>query len=860
MNLKKWLNVFYVVLAVLGGLWLSAQTLLLVILPWEPVQRFVQDEISKAAGRPVQASRIAARLSGLTLSDVRVASSASDPSKGELFRAEQIRVRWNPWHLLHGHVKITSVRLHGLDLNVIRRADGTFNFDGLFGAGEQTPDAPQPQAQDKPFDVNISMQSLRLTGGRLTFTDWQTNQMAEVSNVFLSVRDFHFDRAFPVSLNASLRYTRKGWSAQNAELGLTVWPELNRLELAGAGVNLKRVVFKHPGGVFVLSGGVRNFENPSADVKLSMRSLSDQLVRFAAPDVPAFTVDSAAVALVASADLTAQSANISSLNAAVSSATVYSSGAASAPDIELPEASVYLAAKADWNTLNVKISSFTAQALNSFLSLSGTAKLADKPVFDVSGAFEADLPSIGQAVAAMRPYQLRGTVGGAASGTQDSAAADVHVRAVGAALPQAGTLSDFNTRVRLKDINHLNIDAFEGQINGGKFSGSLFVRRTPQAVNVDFKADAPRIALPPAPKQTKTEPEPAPDEKLAQTSKAAPQDWPLPPFNVKAAVNVGSLDAPYIFGENIRFSADLKQLTPSLAQAQGELALDTGKGEIKDLNKLTNANVLTKVMFGSLSAVSKVINSLNVFAVLNGIGSGMVSAVSPKEEKPADMVVQTVKDENGNDVQILVPYTAQNVDGILAFEQFGTDVAFKDGEADVKKGSFVSDLMSFNLQGDMNFKTQGLDMTVHAAPGRHYEGGIMPLTITIGGTIDNPQGSMSMTSSLTSLVTQGVANNFASRSVKKGLGGLFGLFKKKKPQEAQPQEENARAAAQPQDAAAPAPQTAAVQEAEDGQEASAQESVLQPAKPTQTSANKDLPLPPAEPDAFVGGAGFAPAP
>ena len=55
----------------------------------------------------------------------------------------------------------------------------------------------------------------------------------------------------------------------------------------------------------------------------------------------------------------------------------------------------------------------------------------------------------------------------------------------------------------------------------------------------------------------------------------------------------------------------------------------------------------------------------------------------------------------------------------------------------------------------------------------------MPLTLGIGGTLDEPKGSMSMASSVTSLVTQGVGNNFVSRGVKKTLGGFFGLFKKK---------------------------------------------------------------------------------
>ena len=82
-----------------------------------------------------------------------------------------------------------------------------------------------------------------------------------------------------------------------------------------------------------------------------------------------------------------------------------------------------------------------------------------------------------------------------------------------------------------------------------------------------------------------------------------------------------------------------------------------------------------------------------------------------------------------------------------------------------------------------------MDLQVNAAPGRHYEDGIMPLTLKIGGTMSEPKGSVSMMSSLTSVVTQGVGNNFVSRSVKKVWSGITGLFKKEKAQEEQKTEE-----------------------------------------------------------------------
>jgi len=136
-----------------------------------------------------------------------------------------------------------------------------------------------------------------------------------------------------------------------------------------------------------------------------------------------------------------------------------------------------------------------------------------------------------------------------------------------------------------------------------------------------------------------------------------------------------------------------------------------------------------------------------------------------------------VLDENGKEIQIMIPHQDEKIDGRWAFEEFSTDVSFNNGVADVSKGSFVSDMLSFNLQGEMNFQTQALDMKVNAAPGRHYEGGIMPLTLDIGGTMSAPQGKMNVSSSVFSTVTQGVGNNVVSRTVKKIFGGIGSLFK-----------------------------------------------------------------------------------
>lgn len=772
--MKRFLNGLYIAAAVLAGLWLSAEIFLHFVFPLPPVQRFTLRQVSKLAGRPVEAGRISVRWRGIALRDVRVAGGA-DWTDEDLFAAQNVRVTWAPWHLLHGHIKVRSVRLEKPRLYLTRDENGILNSEGLFGSGSAA--APETKKEKKPFPWTVTAGGVYVTGGEFTFNDLQNKRRTDVRRLFVSARNVRTDAAFPVSVNADVRYTRSGRSVQHMRLGVTLWPDLKKLDTAQAAVKLTRAVLKHPGGVLVVSGEAAGLEKPVADLQLSGHQLSDELLSFFSPGAQPFYAQQAQVRLAGAADLAAQTAEVFSFHTVVSSVTVYSSSSARLAHV--PELSLYAAGRADWDKRKINISSFTVQGLSSFVSGSGSGKLAGKPIFSAEGAFGADLQALSEGVAVLEPYQLTGEINGTAGGTQNDVSAQIDLQGVGAALPAAGTLSDFTARAEVPDRNHVNIKKFAGKLNGGAFGGSLFARLTENGVDVDLKARSARIALPPL-KEKATADEAEPVVPVLPSSPTA-SSFSLPPFNVRAAVDIASLDAPFIFGEDISFRADIRKLSPELDRAQGTLSFSTGKGEIKDLNKLTNANLLTGVLFGSLSVVSKVINSMNLLAVIESLGDEAADAVSDREPKPADMVVQTVKDEKGRDVQILVPYDAGKIDGIWAFEQFGTDIIFEDGVADVTKGSFVSDLMSFNLRGDMNFKTRGLDMTVQAAPGRHYEGGIMPLTVDISGTLDNPSGSVSLASSLVSLLTQGVGNNFASRSVKKGLGGLFGLFKKKKP-------------------------------------------------------------------------------
>lgn len=705
------------------------------------MRNFVLEKAAAATGRDVRLKEMSASLMGVKLDGLEMSESGGFKN-GTFVSVDRLRLRVSLLHLLHGHLKLRSLVINGAEVNVVRAADGSFNFDGLISPSNQ-PSAPEKQPEEEPF--NVTLHQLTLRGVNVTYTDLQRPMKAAAGDIYVDLQRFGFDRTFSVKLNSTLSYEAAG-NAFVVPAGLSAQVFLANLDMSQARVELSDFSAKYQDAAMNIHVRANNFEKPSVQISAQLRNVSSDTVKAFAPDAPEFLVP-----------------NIST--------------------------DVSLQADPAAGKVTVDAVSFLMPGLQA--TASGGAAYGKNLSYDFNSAFDVRLDELIVLVPAFaREYKLSGALNGAAEVSEKRVTASVSLQEAGGFIAYAGEFARVSAEFALDeaaDFKEGSADGkISGELNGEPFSGDFKVTQTKKVIEAVLNGSAKRVVLPPAPEQKSAAPDPE-FVQDAQLVSSAQQPWSLPPLNVRANVWVGSIDAPYFYGTDITFKSALTGITPDLKGAQGSLNLAMGGGEIKDLYKLTNANALTKVLFLSLNVVGKVFNSLNVFAVLNGLGSGIVSAVGGGEdEKPADMVVQTVTGPDGEPMQIMVPYTDRKIEGRMAYDKFATDVNFKRGVADVKDGTFVSDMMSFKLNGTTDFNTGKIDMTVQAAPGKHELDGIMPLTLKVGGTVSDPKGSMSMIGSVSSLVTQGIGNNFASRSVKKGIGGFFGLFKKKSaPQETQ---------------------------------------------------------------------------
>jgi|GEM_PF-3431251 len=733
-KISKW--GFYI----LGGLLLAA-ALADAGLRWASssrrVKNYLVQKVSAALRRDVRLKQVRASLFGVRVSGLEVAEQGGF-QQGTFLSVDKAGARFSLIHLLHGHLKLRTVFLHGGTIRITRSADGKFNFADL--SSSSVPSA-QKEPHADPFLPRITLGLLDIEQLDVFYIDAAQNRSLAVQQFMLRARRLMFTEPFRVISKAQVRWVEGDFPLEST-LAFNARLNLADLDLEKAALDISNLIVRYRSTPAVLTGQIQNFTNPSARLALEISRLSNDTLAELAPDTPEFLIPALRVEVAARAHLADSRAQISRLH------------------LQLPGG-----------------------------ELNATAKAAFKERADYQA--EGDFAFNLEELAALSPilastYGVTGQITGAFQAAADNWNAKLSVQQVGATLPAAGRLDGLSTQITAEGLKTLAVKDLSGTLNGAHFDGYLTAVNRPLYVDARLELNMEKFILPPqaapAPEQTQaetpaaeavpvatqTQAEAAPQEQAApaqeQTALAPAQQAPqaahkvkFPPVHLRAQIKSGPVSVPYFYAKSVDIHTRLTGITAELDKADGTAEMQIGEGEIQDIYKLTQANSVTKAMFLSLSVVSRVINSLNVVDLLSKLMPG------DKEQLPE-----------------------KKTDGKLAFESFSGALKFNKGVMEMTKGSFVSDLMSLKISGTTNFRNGVLDMQVNAAPGKHYDTGIMPITLKIGGTVDEPKGSLSMLGSAAALVTQAVGNNFASNAVKKGVGGIFGLFKKKQDAPAEP--------------------------------------------------------------------------
>jgi len=177
---------------------------------------------------------IGARLSDFTMSE--------DPTygSGEFVRAKDLQINLKFWPLLRKEFQIKRVILHEPIIQIIRGADGKFNFStiGKSGAekekkeaatGEKKDTAPKEAAQPAWL---VSL--VDISGGAIHYVDRKDGADLRAQKIDLKIEDFDWNRPFSVELAAALFSDKPNLKLQSRIGPLGPAGDFTRAPLSGA--------------------------------------------------------------------------------------------------------------------------------------------------------------------------------------------------------------------------------------------------------------------------------------------------------------------------------------------------------------------------------------------------------------------------------------------------------------------------------------------------------------------------------------------------------------------------------------------------------------------------------------------------
>ncbi|WP_372518746.1 AsmA family protein [Candidatus Ruminimicrobiellum ovillum] len=649
-------------------------------------------------------------------------------------KIDSLYIHFSLIKLLKGQLKVNRITIENMDMLIVKDKQGKFNFDPILESPMFKTD-PEEEAKkeeeknnnkedEKTNPLDLLLNSTQLQNCNITYIDEQSGMTIALSETSFDMKSFKFDNFFKIDFFTDVYLKTAEMEIQSLDIALSANASLNEMDLTTAEIQILSFVLRLKDTIITTKGVISDFTNPKANILVKIINLCSESF----------------------------------------------SEIADLPEFKIPEIRIQTLTNVNLDNSLVKIEKFDVSVLDSTINASGNLNYGKEQLeYNINVIINFILDKIHNVTKLINPYNPTGTIKANLNitHTESVLSGNISLFDISAFTPQLGNFTEINSQVNINSINDIKIPSLTGKLNKYPFksSASYVIGKDKGTITANFTADRFYGKMAKGYEQEKKiEQETTQKDNKTEGQNKVKEESSLPPLDILVSANVKDMDVPYFMGKNIDFKMNMKKVTSDMNNVVGTLSLTTDNGTIKDIYKLTEANTVVKVMFMSLKIVSDVINALNVLEILGNIGSALLSS-DKEEENITEMTEEHAQEQS------------KKIDGKIDFMSFITSINFEEGRGLFDKCSFVSNLLSFKVTGEINFRDDLLKMTVNAAPGRHEDDGIMPLTMKIGGTMEEPSGSLSLLGSVTTLVGDALMKNAVSDTLKSGFTKLLGLKK-----------------------------------------------------------------------------------
>ncbi|MCJ7646731.1 AsmA family protein [bacterium] len=190
--MKKFKKIILIFVLLLLFIFVGGTVALRIAFPPAKVKALLIAKMSEVLHREVQIESISIGLRGLKVKSFKVSEKPSF-DKGTFVQARQFMIKPNLLALLKKQISISEVTLISPKINIIRRADGSFNFSDLMvkkvtEAKKEEKAEKIPPAKVKPIPFSFLVSKVSISGGDVNFIDRTPQKLsADLKNINLSV-------------------------------------------------------------------------------------------------------------------------------------------------------------------------------------------------------------------------------------------------------------------------------------------------------------------------------------------------------------------------------------------------------------------------------------------------------------------------------------------------------------------------------------------------------------------------------------------------------------------------------------------------------------------------------------------------
>ena len=744
--MKKLLKLCFKIAAVIVILGAAALIALRFMFPPEKLKAMALEYAKTNLQREITFDDISLNLVGVTLDNFAISENTTFQN-GTFAKADKLVVKIALKPLFQKRVEIATVQLDGLDINVIKNADGSFNFDTLIPASD--PNAVQEETPSSDGSAAFVLLADKIAANDCSFTykDLQTGMNAAINNLNLEINHFDMAEPFDVNINFTTAYQEKNGPAVSIPLNIALRVFLANLDMQNAYVTVNDISASYKTVKFQLTGGVRNFTAPQMDLSGTLSGISNQIFSDFLPDLPNFSLPVINMNVKAAANLESATASISEAKLSVMDSALSAYG------------TVGWNGPAPTYTVNANLTTDLAQIVQMTDTVAGF-----KPAGVITGAFKATDKNNGQDI----------------SGT-------VTFKNI-SAMYDPFTVSELNGTLNIASLDNISTNSLTGLLNNEKFTSSFSYQNIKDVMNIVLNLDLAKFTLAELPGSSASAADTASAEQQTETQPAAETktaaSGPETLMNIKANVKVGPIDVPYFRADGFSLTANLTDVSETMTKANGQVSFTLQPGAITDLDSFVKDNKIVKILLLPITIVRKVAAALNVelFPVQENSRKGEIAYTSGEGVYTFTNGVMNVDKTTFNSqvtdisgsgtINFFTQALDMKVSATVLTSQ--TPVVIKiGGTMDNPSGKLdVLSTVGSVVGGILNYKTPGKVVSGTASAATSVATGAVKTTGQVATTAVKTGVDVTKTAATAATDTvKGTVN--AAKDALKGLGGLF---------------------------------------------------------------------------------------